>query len=83
MSEVSNIKHRWPQTNISNKKMYLYVYQFILYINLSVLTPSQNMFKMSPQILGVENTALKNSDMVTLQSPSRILYFIYTGSSRF
>ena len=37
------------------------------------------MFKMFPQIPGVENTYLSKSGVVIFKSPLRLFYFVYTG----
>ena len=42
------------------------------------LNPTQNMFKMFPQISGIKNIAFSKADSSILQSPSSMLYLIYT-----
>ena len=48
MSDIKNTRQKWPQTNIYNKKNHINFYHFVLYSDLVVLTPPQNMFNMLP-----------------------------------
>ena len=63
MSHSTNTIQKNTHIATSNKTMQIHVYQFILYSNLVILIPPQNIIKMFTHISGVENTALSKGDM--------------------
>ena len=57
LSDITNTLQRHPYNTIYNNIIQLQVPECILYRNLVVLIPLQNMFKIFPQISGLENIA--------------------------
>ena len=72
---ILNKIQRLSHTTISNKIIQLQVFQCILYINLLVLIPPQNMFKVFLHISGIWNIAFSKADMGTLQIITKVVLF--------
>ena len=75
MSYIPNTRQRKPQTTISKKKIHFRVAQFILYRNVVVLTPLQNIFKMFPHISAVENIDFPKAYLGILQITIKAFLF--------
>ena len=58
MSDILNTIQSWPHIMIYGKTMHLCISKFTLYKIIVVLIPLQNIFKMFPQISGLENISI-------------------------
>ena len=78
--KILPIQYRGSNIPLSLTRQCILIYINLFYTSvLVVLIPPQNMFKMFPQISGLEISLFSKADIGILQSPLKIFHLIYTG----